>query len=148
MARAFDPVCGMEVDPGTSAQVTHGSATYYFCSEQCSRAFREDPARYTEELERHEPPYTVSDGLAAPKSYHGTTYHFCSAQCLRQFEADPARYVSARSTRAADTAEAPVEFERHEPPYTVSDGLAAPKFGSAGSGGLEHEGGPEIHDRP
>lgn len=88
MARAFDPVCGMEVDPGTSAQVTHGSATYYFCSEQCSRAFREDPARYTEEL------------------------------------------------------------ERHEPPYTVSDGLTAPKFGSAGSGGLEHEGGPEIHDRP
>ncbi len=26
-----------------------------------------------------------------------------------------------------------------EPPYTKSDGMVAPKFGSAGSGGAEHE---------
>ncbi|HEX6104758.1 MAG TPA: YHS domain-containing protein [Gemmatimonadales bacterium] len=88
MTRAIDPVCGMAVDPGTSAQVTHQSRTYHFCSEQCHRAFREDPDRY----------------LGG--------------------------------------------FERHEPPYTAGEKSAAPKFGSAGSGGLEHEPGPEIHDKP
>ena len=88
MARATDPVCGMEVDPGTSAQATHQSRTLYFCSEQCLRTFREAPERY------------AAGG------------------------------------------------ERHEPPFTVSDTLTAPKFGSAGSGGLEHEPTPEMHDRP
>lgn len=38
-------------------------------------------------------------------------------------------------------------LERHEPPYTKSDGIVAPKFGSAGSGGAEYERGPEMHDR-
>jgi hypothetical protein len=37
--------------------------------------------------------------------------------------------------------------EQHEPPYTKSGGIVAPKFGSAGSGGAEHEPGPERHDR-
>lgn len=37
-------------------------------------------------------------------------------------------------------------LERHEPPYTKSDGIVAPKFGAAGSGGAEHERGPEMHD--
>jgi hypothetical protein len=30
-------------------------------------------------------------------------------------------------------------LERQEAPYTVTEGMAAPKFGSAGSGGLENE---------
>lgn len=29
------------------------------------------------------------------------------------------------------------------PPYTTKKGVTAPKFGSAGSGGLENEPGPE-----
>ncbi|HEV8150538.1 MAG TPA: heavy metal-binding domain-containing protein [Gemmatimonadales bacterium] len=33
--------------------------------------------------------------------------------------------------------------EQHEPPYTKSGGIVAPKFGSAGSGGAEYEPGPE-----
>ena len=88
MAHATDPVCGMEVDPGTSAQETYQSRTFHFCSEQCLRAFREDPARFA------------------------------------------------------------AGIERHDPPYTVTDALAAPRFGSAGSGGLENEPIPEVHDRP
>lgn len=88
MARATDPVCGMEVDPGTSAQAVYRSNTYYFCSEECHRAFREDPERY-------------AGGL-----------------------------------------------ERHDPPYTSTESFAAPRFGSAGSGGLENEPTPERHDRP
>ncbi len=79
--REIDPVCGMEVDPGTAAQFTYQTRTYYFCSDQCLRSFREDP-------------------------------------------------------------------ERHEPPYTATEHTAAPKFGSAGSGGLENEPIPEMHDRP
>jgi YHS domain-containing protein len=55
-----------------------------------------------------------------------TTYseiYFCSDDCRRAFEAEPERF----------------EAERKEPPYTVSKGFVAPKFGSAGSGGLENE---------
>ena len=88
MARVTDPVCGMEVDPGTAAQTTHESHTYYFCSEHCLRTFQEDPERF------------------------------------------------------------PGGVERHDPPYTVTEKLAAPRFGAAGSVGLENEPVPETHDRP
>jgi YHS domain-containing protein len=88
MARVTDPVCAMEVDPATSAQATYDSRTFYFCSEGCHRAFREDPERYAAGL------------------------------------------------------------ERHDPPYTATDAMAAPRFGAAGSGGLENEPTPEVHDRP
>jgi YHS domain-containing protein len=77
MARVKDVVCGMMVDPdNAAARVTHNSRDFHFCSEKCSRAFRDDPEVY--------------------------------------------------SSR-----------EREEP-YTTQ-GITAPKFGSAGSGGLEHE---------
>ena len=66
-------------------------------------------------------------------SHQGDLYHFCSATCTKAFQEDPDRYAGER--------------ERHEPPYTVSHNLTAPKFGSAGSGGLENEPGPERHDR-
>jgi YHS domain-containing protein len=66
-------------------------------------------------------------------SHQGATYHFCSPACVQSFLDDPARYAG--------------ELERHEPPYTVSRYMAAPKFGAAGSGGLENEAGPERHDR-
>lgn len=54
---------------------------------------------------------------------------FCSDQCRREFEADPAHYYD--------------RIERQEPAYTVKHGIAAPKFGSAGSGGLENEPAPD-----
>jgi YHS domain-containing protein len=88
MNQVKDPVCGMMVDPDTA------------------------PAHTT---------------------YESQEVFFCSSECRRQFEAEPARYVD--------------QLERHEPPYTVSKGFVAPKFGSAVSGGLEHEPGPERHDR-
>jgi Cu+-exporting ATPase len=42
-----DPVCGMDVAPGTAAGSTdfHGS-TYYFCSRHCLERFRADPDRF------------------------------------------------------------------------------------------------------
>jgi P-type Cu+ transporter len=54
---------------------------------------------------------------------------FCSDRCRQAFETDPDRFVP----------------ERHEPPYTVTGKMTAPKFGSAASGGLEYEPGPERH---
>ena len=57
---------------------------------------------------------------------------FCSEACAVAFEADPGAYV---------------DVERHEPPFTVTRHFVTPKFGSAGSGGLENEPGPERHGR-
>lgn len=44
----------------------------------------------------------------------------------------------SRARRAASA-----ETPDSNPPRTTSDGITAPKFGSAGSGGLEYEPGPE-----
>ena len=71
-------------------------------------------------------------GAAASGTHHGVTYYFCSRACADAFRADPDRYS---------------DRERHEPPYTATEHMAAPKFGSAGSGGLENEPGPERHLR-
>lgn len=85
MARVQDPVCGMMIElDDAAARVTRNDETFYFCSVSCEREFLNDPDRYS--LERHEPPFTVSEG-----------------------------------------------------------GMTAPKFGSAGSGGAELEPGPERH---
>ncbi len=82
----------------------------------------------------------LESGTAAGQStFRDKTYYFCSEECLRQFEADPERYVRAGSAKE-------IEFERHEPPYTKTGPIVAPKFGSAGSGGAEYERLPEMHD--
>jgi YHS domain-containing protein len=87
MSQVQDPVCGATIDTGTpTAQVTHKSREYYFCSHDCRRAFQADPARWVDD-----------------------------------------------------------EVEKHEPPFTVTKHMVAPKFGAAGSGGLEDEPGPERH---
>ena len=44
---AIDPVCGMEVDMGTSLLTTrHQGKIYYFCSIGCQLAFEREPERY------------------------------------------------------------------------------------------------------
>ena len=73
-----------------------------------------------------------STSTAARATHQDVTYYFCSKACAETFRADPARYA---------------DRERHEPPYTATKHTAAPKFGSAGSGGLENEPGPERHGR-
>lgn len=82
-------------------------------------------------------------GAAGQSSFRDKTYYFCSQQCLRQFEADPARYAESAKPVTADGAD---KLEQHEPPFTKSGGMVAPKFGSAGSGGAEYERLPEAHD--
>jgi Cu+-exporting ATPase len=66
---------------------------------------------------------------AGRTTYQSRDYYFCSEQCLRDFKTEPDRYADITN----------------EPPYTKSGWIAAPKFGSAGSGGLENE-PPEFRD--
>ncbi|MBA3346523.1 MAG: YHS domain-containing protein [Gemmatimonadales bacterium] len=68
------------------------------------------------------------DDAAGQASHGGRTYYFCSTECRQSFQANPEQYVSAAG----------------EPPFTATDSMAAPKFGSAGSGGLELEGPPDT----
>src|SRR5215213_10970917 len=41
-----DPVCGMSVDPGSSASYEHGGEIYYFCGQSCLQRFRAEPAKF------------------------------------------------------------------------------------------------------
>ncbi len=54
-AQAIDPVCGMTVDPGSSAHVHHQGKDYYFCSAHCVKKFRETPEKYLDPKDE-EPP--------------------------------------------------------------------------------------------
>ncbi len=46
--RVIDPVCGMGVDPASTAfKESFGGETYYFCSQHCLEKFRSEPARYS-----------------------------------------------------------------------------------------------------
>ena len=45
--KSIDPVCGMEVDPGSAKFVSvHKGNKYWFCAEACRRAFEADPEKY------------------------------------------------------------------------------------------------------
>lgn len=72
------------------------------------------------------------DSAAARADFRGQTYYFCSTACEREFQSEPERYLSA------DAPAAPAAGT--DQPYTTKGGVTAPKFGSAGSGGLEYEG--------
>ena len=85
-----------------------------------------------------------SESAIARAEVDGQVFYFCSSECATTFEANPERYVS-QPAAAVDSADAPLE--QHEPPYTTRGFLTSPKFGSAGSGGLEYERLPEAHDR-
>jgi Cu+-exporting ATPase len=48
-AQAVDPVCGMTVDPHTTAyRAEHGGRIHYFCSAGCRAKFMAEPGRYIE----------------------------------------------------------------------------------------------------
>jgi Cu+-exporting ATPase len=51
--RVKDPVCGMEVDPGTAKHAAEaGEKTYYFCSNGCKTKFVANPTSYISEKPR------------------------------------------------------------------------------------------------
>jgi YHS domain-containing protein len=77
---------------------------------------------------------TVDAASPYSATHDGHTYHFCSENCRDRFEAQPSHYAAADRHTGQHG-----ETERFDPPHTVTGGLAAPKFGSAGSGGAEYE---------
>ncbi len=49
-----DPVCGMNVDPGTAKYTHHlGDDHYYFCSKGCLEKFKANPGDYTQPVKAH-----------------------------------------------------------------------------------------------
>ncbi len=47
MAKAKDPVCGMDVEANPGAkQSSYQGKTFYFCSDGCRKTFDQDPARH------------------------------------------------------------------------------------------------------
>jgi YHS domain-containing protein len=54
---AVDPVCKMEVDEKAPAggKVHYWDKVFYFCSENCRKAFRREPQKYTEISEEKTP---------------------------------------------------------------------------------------------
>jgi Cu+-exporting ATPase len=85
----------------------------------------------------------VDTESAAYANFQGSLYYFCSSGCRNEFEGNPTRYAS--KGQPADTGSPESDLEKHEPPFTKKGPIVAPKFGSAGSGGLEFEPGPERH---
>jgi len=46
-AKAVDPVCGMDVAPGSTKLVSlFKGQSYWFCAENCRRAFEDNPEKY------------------------------------------------------------------------------------------------------
>ncbi|MEW5915961.1 MAG: YHS domain-containing protein [Gemmatimonadota bacterium] len=87
----------------------------------------------------------VDTESAAYANFMGTMYYFCSAECRDQFGVNPTRYAAKSDLAEVDNNDP--ELEKHEPPFTKKGPIVAPKFGSAGSGGLEFEPGPERHGK-
>lgn len=55
LTTVIDPVCGMKVDPATTAHhATYLGAQYHFCSAGCLRKFNADPAKYRTSAPRTE----------------------------------------------------------------------------------------------
>ena len=67
---AFDPVCGMTVDPARAAgSHTHAGRTYWFCSTGCLERFRADPERYLAAGARVEPHASPSAAAGGPADH-------------------------------------------------------------------------------
>lgn len=85
-----------------------------------------------------------SESAAGQSTFEANTYYFCTEACKRDFDNDPGSYAGREISSKPDRE---VELEHHEPPFTKTGGLVAPKFGAAGSGGAEYERLPERHDK-
>ncbi|HEX7122551.1 MAG TPA: hypothetical protein VF178_09305 [Gemmatimonadaceae bacterium] len=83
-----------------------------------------------------------------PVTYRERTYFFCTDEHRRLFEANPERFTRERSSDVAPSPEPEAGGRESRRPYTKTDGMTAPRFGSAGSGGLEFEPPPPAGDDP
>jgi P-type Cu+ transporter len=113
VAAVKDPVCGMDVDPNTTAHhAEHAGERYHFCSAGCRAKFIADPPRYldaaatishsccggsaTSTVAVKDPVcgMDVDPAVTAHHAEHaGHEYHFCSGGCRTKFVANPDAYL-------------------------------------------------------
>ncbi len=107
-----DPVCGMDVNPGSQHRYTYNHIEYGFCSGSCLERFRTQPEHYLKPAPDIDPVcgMEVSDAhrdvgsratqeaKAEESEFHynheGVDYHFCSEHCEKKFAADPSVYLN------------------------------------------------------
>lgn len=54
---AIDPICKMEVDEKTAKfKSEYKEKNYYFCAPGCKKEFDDNPEKYIEKAEKHQPP--------------------------------------------------------------------------------------------
>ncbi len=84
---------------------------------------------------------SIDPERAPAREPHGDHFHFfCSAECARAFREAPARYTATENRTELDV------MRRDPMPPRTTEGITAPMFGSAGSGGAEFERIPEEDD--
>jgi Cu+-exporting ATPase len=126
-----DPVCGMSVDPATSAaSLSHDGKIYYFCSTSCAKKFEAAPSTFVPQQEKHagsdhKPPAAARDeensstdpvcgmkvstnAAAETATYEGQTYYFCSGHCHERFIKDPTKFISMPALAGHSTKHATV----------------------------------------
>ena len=89
---------------------------------------------------------SVNPSSAVRATHEGEAFYFCSERCRGEFDRAPARWAGVAREEGRRAAPRADEMEKHEPPFTTSGGITAPKFVAAGSGGAEYERLPEKHD--
>ncbi len=166
-----DPVCGMAVDPATTAHhAEHVGEMFHFCSAGCRTRFIADPAKY---LSAGAPPAAKGGcgcGSKAPSaaatakdlvcgmsvdptatSHHaehaGDVFYFCSAGCRTKFIADPDKYRSPKPAASPPPAHAGVIYTcpMHPQVRQVGPG-ACPICGMALEPELVTADAPENHE--
>src|SRR5689334_2978841 len=90
-----DPVCGMDVDPGSppGGTVRRGRYAYHFCSDRCRARFEAEPERWF----AIDPVCGMEVNPKAPKGgqleLEGRLFYFCNPKCLAKFSADPRPFL-------------------------------------------------------
>jgi len=70
-----DPVCGMEVDPGTSEhRVDHNGQSYFFCCRHCLEKFSTEPAKYLASAPQERPESDQTHRAAPRPTDEGSIY--------------------------------------------------------------------------
>jgi P-type Cu+ transporter len=90
-----DPVCGMQVSPGSgTVSLEHSGKQYFFCSDGCAQKFIAHPEQYTPtETDPVCGMKVVSAHAAGQVEHNGKTYFFCGKSCAGKFTADPDAYL-------------------------------------------------------
>lgn len=93
---AFDPVCGMRVDPGNpKAKLEHEGRPVVFCSQRCSERFEAEPEKYRAATDPVCGMHVARPHAKAARRHESQPYFFCCQRCAEKFEQDPAAYVES-----------------------------------------------------